>query len=334
MGGNEMGHRLQRLFGWLVVGALVAVALVPMPALAAPATWYVKVGAQTADKGVQANGFFNNKLTVDAGDTVTWNWAADEIHTVTFLSGAPEPPLFAVIGGQLVPNLAYVGPSGGPDYNGAGIANSGVFGFPGVPTAFSLRFTTPGTYSYVCLLHAGMAGTVTVNPADTPYPASQADYDRASQALEAQLFGQGRSLFGQDQAAAAPTGVTAGDGRVVNRADSTLAVLRFVPDQRVVHVGQTVTWTNLDPQTPHTVTFGTEPPGGPFGAYPPSSNVTDGHATINSPTDSVNSGFIAKDPLFQVKNTFSATFSAPGTYPYICALHDDAGMTGSIVVLP
>jgi plastocyanin len=32
--------------------------------------------------------------------------------------------------------------------------------------------------------------------------------------------------------------------------------------------------------------------------------------------------------------TFSATFTAPGTYNYICALHDDLGMTGTVVVLP
>jgi plastocyanin len=329
-----MPHGFWRLFGWLAAGVLVAVALVPLPVLAAPVTWSVKVGAQSADKGVQANGFFNNKITIDAGDTVTWNWAADEIHTVTFLSGAPEPPLFAVVGGQLIPNLAYFGPSGGSDYNGTDVANSGVFGLPGVPSTFSLKFTTPGTYPYVCLLHAGMDGTVTVNPENTPYPATQAAYDRASRALEAQLLGLGRSLFGQDQAAAAPKGVTAGDGQVVNSADNTLALLRFVPEKRVVHVGQTVTWTNLDPQTPHTVTFGTEPPGGPFGAYAPSLNVTNGHATISSPNDSANSGFIARDPVFQVANTFSATFTAPGTYPYICALHDDIGMVGTIVVLP
>jgi plastocyanin len=326
--------RLARLFGWLAASALVAVALVPMPALAAPATWSVKVGAQTPDKGVQANGFFNNNITVDVGDRVTWSWAADEIHTVTFLSGAPEPTLFAVIGGQLVPNFPFLGPSGGPDYNGTGIANSGVFGFPGVPTTFSLTFTTPGTYGYVCLVHEGMDGTVTVNQAGTAYPATQADYDRASQAQEAQLLGKGLLLFGQGQATAAPTEATAGNGQVVSGVGSTLAVLRFVPDKRVVHVGDTVTWRNLDPETPHTVTFGTEPPGGPFGAYAPSSNVSGGHATISSPNDSVNSGFIANDPLFHVKNTFSATFMAPGTYPYICALHDEQGMKGSIVVLP
>jgi len=31
---------------------------------------------------------------------------------------------------------------------------------------------------------------------------------------------------------------------------------------------------------------------------------------------------------------FRITFTAPGVYPYICALHDDLGIKGRIVVLP
>jgi plastocyanin len=304
-----------------------------MPALAAT-TWHVNVGAQTPDAGVQANGFFDNNITVDVGDKVTWTEAVGEIHTVTFLSGAPEPPLFFIIGNQLIPNGQAFGPAGGPTYAGSGFVNSGLFAVPG--QTFSLTFTAPGTYSYLCLVHAGMTGTVKVNPAGTAYPASQSDYDRQVLPEQAQLLGQGRSLLGQGQAAAAqagPTSVTVGIGELVPGVGS-LAVLRFVPDQRLVHVGQTVSWTDLDPQTPHTVTFGTEPPGGPFGAYAPSSNVSGGHATLSSPTQSVNSGFIAEDPAFKVSNTFSATFTAPGTYSYFCALHDDLGMRGTIVVLP
>ena len=31
---------------------------------------------------------------------------------------------------------------------------------------------------------------------------------------------------------------------------------------------------------------------------------------------------------------FRVTFTQPGVYNYICALHDDVGMVGQIVVLP
>jgi plastocyanin len=120
------------------------------------------------------------------------------------------------------------------------------------------------------------------------------------------------------------------------------SVMRFLRDRIVVHVGDTVEWTNLAPGVNHTVTFGTEP-ADPFS--PPSSNVTtddDGalHATIGSLTDDVHSGLfgpapgeragIAQAPLGVTR--FRVTFTAPGTFRYICALHDDEGMVGTVVV--
>jgi plastocyanin len=46
----------------------------------------------------------------------------------------------------------------------------------------------------------------------------------------------------------------------------------------------------------------------------------------------VNSGFIGAG--LPAGTTFSATFTKPGTYAYICALHDELGMVGTVVVLP
>jgi plastocyanin len=31
---------------------------------------------------------------------------------------------------------------------------------------------------------------------------------------------------------------------------------------------------------------------------------------------------------------FRVTFTQPGVFPYICALHDGMGMTGEVIVLP
>ena len=80
---------------------------------------------------------------------------------------------------------------------------------------------------------------------------------------------------------------------------------------------------------------------------PPSGNVTvdvDGalHATITSTSDSVHSGFIISAPQERIglpqaplgTVRFRVTFTNPGVYPYICALHDDLGMKGRIIVLP
>jgi hypothetical protein len=66
------------------------------------------------------------------------------------------------------------------------------------------------------------------------------------------------------------------------------------------------------------------------------------HATISSTSDSVHSGFIVSAPLGQIglpeapvgTTRFRVTFTNPGVYPFICALHDDLGMKGRIIVLP
>jgi len=74
---------------------------------------------------------------------------------------------------------------------------------------------------------------------------------------------------------------------------------KFQPQALTVPIGTTVTWVNKD-MTPHTAThrsFGDEP-----------------FDTGNMPTS--------------VK--YSHTFRTPGTYSYLCALHQ--GMTGTIVV--
>ena len=142
--------------------------------------------------------------------------------------------------------------------------------------------------------------------------------------------------------------MTAGIGEIVatGGGSHTTSVMRFLQGRIVVHVGDTVEWTNLDPVTPHTVTFGTEP----AIPQPPSADVTvdlDGarEATLSSPGASTHSGFLvaasqdrgAPSPLPQTPlgvTHFRVTFTSPGTYTYICALHDDLGMTGQVTVIP
>ena len=140
--------------------------------------------------------------------------------------------------------------------------------------------------------------------------------------------------------------VIVGGGEISTNAGgaSTLSIMRFVRDPMIIHAGQTVEWASDDPEDPHTITFGTEPAGDPF---PPSSNVTvdaDGarHAVINSTHDSVHSGFIAAAPQDRTgleqsplsATRFRVTFTHPGIYPYICALHDELGMKAKVIVLP
>ena len=122
-----------------------------------------------------------------------------------------------------------------------------------------------------------------------------------------------------------------------------LELLRFKNDKITIKAGQTVEWNNEDPVTPHTVTFGMEPPN----LMVPSGNVTvdpDGavHGTISSMGENLHSGFIIAAPQERLgipqaplgNTRFRVTFKNPGTFNYICALHDDLGMTGMVIVYP
>jgi plastocyanin len=77
----------------------------------------------------------------------------------------------------------------------------------------------------------------------------------------------------------------------------------FDPPQLVVPAGTTVVWTNVGP-TPHTVA-GT-------------SGVGAGAAVLWT------------SDIMMTGDTYSFTFSAPGTYPIICTLHPN--MIGTVIV--
>ncbi len=82
----------------------------------------------------------------------------------------------------------------------------------------------------------------------------------------------------------------------------TIKNFAFQPQTLTVKVGTTVTWTNQD-STPHTVQFSNK-------SIPPSSDLSAGGG----------------------RSTYSHTFAAAGTYPYICGIHNS--MTGTIKVTP
>jgi plastocyanin len=100
--------------------------------------------------------FDPGNITTKVGEAVTWKNASPfEPHTVTFQSPFKGP----ADKGATAP----AGVKSGGAYT-SGLTSSGVFGPPPFfpASTFSLTFTKPGTYPYVCTLHAGMAGVVTV----------------------------------------------------------------------------------------------------------------------------------------------------------------------------
>jgi plastocyanin len=113
--------------------------------------------------------FLPNTYTVKRGDTVVWSVPdPNEIHTVTFTSGAKNPDFVDVRPQAAGPPMIVIpanvaGPVGGTTYNGQGYLNSGII-FAG--NSFALRIDAPaGTYEYLCLVHVDdykMKATITV----------------------------------------------------------------------------------------------------------------------------------------------------------------------------
>jgi plastocyanin len=321
-----------------MLAVLIASQAVPAAADQAQAL----VGAQSRDLGKQALAFLPNELWVYVGDSITWTFDTDEIHTVTFLKPGqirtPNQP----------PNQAGC-PGTTPDgssYNGTACVNSGplVSG-----QSYSVSFPSAGNFKLVCLIHVDMTGAVHVlNPSET-LPYDQAFYNREARNERAELLSDASRLEGRGIATAQRTSeneVAAGISEIVATTGGgvhTATVMRFLRGTTVVRVGDTVEWTNLGPVVPHTVTFGIEP----ANLMPPSAGVTvdsDGarHAIIGSPTDNVNSGFLIAAPQERVGlaqsplavTRFRVTFTSPGTFNYICGLHDDLGMVGTVIVHP
>ena len=296
------------------------------------AQWNAALGAQSQDLGTQGLAFLPNEIWIHAGDSITWTMAVDEPHTVTFLTEGQVRPPFTVG----CPGFS----AGSATFDGTSCVTTGLLN---KGDKFTVVFPKPGNFKTVCLIHENMTGIVHVLDPSQSLPHDQPFYDS-----EAQREGQAL-LANEDDTKPnhhrSKNGVTVGGGKVVatGGGSETASVMRFEEPELTIHAGETLEWTNDDPITPHTITFGTEPQN----PFPPSPNVTidaDGarHAVLNSPSDSVHSGFIQAAPqdrtgLAQALSgvtRFRVTFNKPGIYPYICALHDVLGMKGKVIVLP
>ncbi|MFD7155221.1 plastocyanin/azurin family copper-binding protein [Kribbella sp. NPDC059898] len=284
---------------------------------AGPVAWHVQVGAETPDMAVTAMAFLPKNVWINAGDTVQWTSSSAEPHTVTFLAPGTALPEFDPF------DAHDTSLQGSSVYDGTGYHNSGImatqpiFVFTNPAATYHLTFTKTGDFTYYCLLHGlMMTGTVHVRPAGTAYPYTQQDYNRVgTQQAHAKLF-DGRTAWREARQSQSTTGSSV---QVAVEGDG-FGVMRFVRDHLVVHVGTTVSFFVAGPGAPHTVTFGHEPPG--LAILAPS-----GDPTQYAGGD-LNSGVLTPGAPFKV------TFTTTGSFHYICAIHDDMGMVGDVVVVP
>jgi plastocyanin len=131
--------------------------------------------------GNELLGMVPASLTVPVGTTVTFQMSKGsyEAHTATFGPGDPDKEPQSYLGALaasfeapvLDPRAAYPSDPPGtpamltPTFHGNGFWNSGVIDAAGstpLPASASVKFGAPGSYSYYCLIHPFMHGTVVV----------------------------------------------------------------------------------------------------------------------------------------------------------------------------
>ena len=349
---------------WILVAGVSAVAALS-PAVASARTKIVYAGGPAAfQKSVQAhygagvNAFFTPTVTIHQGDTVTWQGLAAGFHTVdlpgTSTSDLPlivPDPTHPVAGSKdaagnplwfnglpsLAFNWALGRPSGGHTYDGSTRIDSALPTGPPSPKGFSVKFTKTGTFRYFCDVHYGMGGTVKVVAASKGISAGSAARDLARQIAKATA-----SAKQLDK-----TTVPAASVQLGASARNGVEIFAMFPSKLNVAVGTTVTFRmSADTREVHTATFGdaskngylatlaktfNSPAPDPLTLYPSSPPA----APIVLNTTSHGNGFANTGVLDADKATPNPpfnriTFTAPGTYNFICVVHPF--MHGTVVV--
>lgn len=236
----------------------------------AATNWHWQIGGSLPEPGLvpELLHFMPHSLTITVGDSITWTMAEGAPHTVTFLSGAPRPPVF--VGIPFAPDRATISPAvaapshpgpGVPVYAGSGVFNSGILE-PG--DSWTLSFAATGTFEFVCLLHRSMRATVTVVPPGAPLPETPEQVSaRIVPEIAAHFRDIARATSPQLRRTAA---ALRADGTVEWQVNTGGAwrpagfnftfqggANAFAPNRLSVHTGDTVTWNFTTPF--HTVTF-------------------------------------------------------------------------------
>ncbi len=330
----------------LVWPMLVAAVLLG-PQAAQAAKWNATAGDQSRDRGRQAWAFLPNELWIHAGDSIFWAVASDDTHTVSFLTAGQLRPTLAQVNDVITPD--------GSSFDGSSYVNSGELTFG---QTYTVKFPTAGNFKLSCLDHLYMNGSIHVLKPSDALPYDQAFYDHQATGERNHLLSEADHRADNER----HDRVIAGTGEIVANGGGfqTGAAMRFFPETKTVRVGETVEWTNTDPMTLHTVTFGLNDSPGQRGV---NANLdSDGamHAIVGSPTDNVNSGRLGALPadralganpglpvtfkdlmqwplpvaVTDANQRFRVTFTHPGTYNYRCIFHDNLGMLGRVIVLP
>lgn len=322
-------------------------------------TWNVAVGEQGrapagTPKGTTLNQFFPGRLTVNAGDKVTFT--SFGFHTVSYLAGKAPPPPIVPAGGATYqgitdeagqpfyfdgrPAFSYTpsvfGPFGPKAIAGKTPASTGaIFATsPRKPGKATYAFPKTGTFKLLCQIHPGMEMSVVVKARGASVPTAEEVAAKAKAETDA-AWAQAKPL-----AATKPpknTVIMGIDGR--KGPGGRLTILDFLPALTTVKAGTTVTFVNRAPSEPHNLGFGPPKyierfmkqtdlfPMGPGSKNQVTPVFVYGTDPRGTPYDGANhgNGFYASGLTDSLRgglpNSVKVTFTKPGKYRFLCMLH-------------
>lgn len=303
--------------------ALVALSAAPSKDAAAQTAPDIVVQAGGGEQGYSVNAFLPGTVTIMKGKSVGWEFPWFEPHTVTFLPANTPPPDAPVASppGTQWPNTT-------PGY----VTSDLIFGDPANPPTFGpIVFPTAGEYEYFCDIHPKMTGKVVVVESGTVD--TQATADARATAEYAPRLASVKAVAAALKAATA---------KVTPRSDGTSIyevvvggvntagddAMQYFPPAANVKTGDTVKWVSTI-DVPHTVSFNV-PPGPPQGdpfEMPQTPETTFGGTGLR------HSGIIWTVPgPPNFVTSYELTFTATGSFQYICILHAPQGMMGTVNV--
>jgi plastocyanin len=324
-------------------------------------TWNVAVGELSkppagTPKGASLNQFFPGRLTINAGDKVTFS--AVGFHTATYAGGKPYPPFLGPAPGQVYENIAdsagqpfffdgeqkfaynpvAIGPYGPKSISRGKPASSGVMPAQSFkkPTTATYSFPKTGVFKLLCIVHPpDMAMTVVVKAKGAAVPTPEEVEAQAKEETDAAWAAAKAAVAKKPPANTVYMGV---DGPKAS--GGRLTVLDFVPDLTTVKVGTTVNFVVKAPTEAHNVGFGPKaylnklmkqtelfpfPPGAPNQVTPFFIYGSDPPRTPYEGATTHGNGFYAT-PLADgirggLPNASRITFTKAGKYHFVCLLH-------------
>lgn len=271
-------------------------------------------------------------ISIPTGATVKWDIAGPEPHSVTFPTAAqpvpaPDDPSLATFFAPTPPTKPY----DGTEFVNSGLGPLGPGGF-----GFEMTFGKAGTYTYVCVIHPVMTGTVYVvddaAAADTAEAITTRGDTEAKGYLEEGRAAKAALLATPPVSTANADGTTTWTVEMGTTTPHT-DVLAFQPVDAKVKAGDTVTFVN-NSGAPHSATFAggqaVPPPG------TPGEEVPTGPSPITlDATKFASSGYVPPNappgagPPIEARQ-FSFVIPSAGAWNYICVLHVPSGMAASI----